>query len=147
MKRQGYLLVMVALALTFFGLLLLPYSLLSRLNAERTLRSQSSLQALYLAEAGAWEAIARLDSKNGAPGSPVLVCRTATAPCTSTSPDYVGCYTYSSSQPTDCATPTLPSGTTVTFWGFGKTKDGLVRWVKVTYDTANQAVLSWEVLP
>lgn len=147
MKPQGYLMMVVALALVFFGILLLPYSLLTRLNAERTLKSQSSLQALYLAEAGAWEAIARLDSRNTPSPSPVYVCRTATVSCTNTSPDYVGCYTYHTSQPTDCTSPALPTGTTVTFWGFGKTKDGLVRWVRVTYNTADQVVSSWEVLP
>lgn len=146
MGRRGYLVLTLALALVFFGILLLPSTLLARLNAERTLTSQSALQALYLAEAGAWEAIARLDSQNG-PGQAVWVCRTAGASCTPASPEYVGCYTYSTTQPTDCTAPSLPSGGTVTLWGFGKTKEGSVRWVRVSYDTANQTVLSWEVLP
>lgn len=146
--RKGYLLLIVALALVFLGVLVLPLSLLARLNAERQVLSASQLQALYLAEAGAREAIARLDLNFTSPsvGTVVHVCRSSN-PCTPTSSDYVGCYTYSTSQPTDCTAPSLSGGNTVTFWSLGKTKEGAIRWIRVTYNAKDGIVQSWEVQP
>lgn len=149
MRPSGYLLLIVALAMVFLGVLLLPYSLLARLNAERTLGSTASLQALYLAEAAAQEAIARLDVNPNNPqaGSVVYVCQGTGTTCGPASPDYVGCYTYATSQPADCTTPSLSGGNSVTFWALGKTKDGAVRWVRVNYRTTDQTIQSWEVFP
>lgn len=149
MRPSGYLLLIVALALVFLGVLALPYSLLVRLNAERALASASSLQALYLAEAGAWEAIARLDVNPNNPtvGAVVYVCQGTGSTCGPASSDYVGCYTYALAQPSDCTSPSLAGGGTVTFWSLGKTKEGATRWVRVIYRTTDQTVLSWEVFP
>ncbi|WP_040683585.1 hypothetical protein [Thermus igniterrae] len=149
MRSSGYVLLITALVLLFLGVLVLPYSLLARLNAERGLTSSSSLQALYLAEAGAQEAIARLDvnPNNPSAGSVVYVCQGTGTTCGPASPDYVGCYTYATAQPADCTAPSLSGGTSVNLWALGKTKDGTIRWVRFTYRTTDQTILSWEVLP
>ncbi|GAA5336106.1 MULTISPECIES: hypothetical protein [Thermus] len=152
MGERGYLLLLVALILVFLGVLVLPYSLLARLNAERTLRSQAGLQALYLAEAGAWEAIAFIQANPNNPtyaAQPVLVCQTS-SPCTSSAGDYVGRYCYSTGSlgGINCAISQTNTGgkRRFTINAVGES-DGVVAQVRAVYNATDDVVEEWEVVP
>ncbi|GLV49128.1 hypothetical protein TJA_22300 [Thermus sp. LT1-2-5] len=152
MGARGYLLLLVALILGFLGILLLPYSLLARLNAERTLKTQAALQALYLAEAGAREAIALIQANPNNPvyaTQPVLVCQTS-SPCSSAAADYVGRYCYSTGSlgGVNCAvSQTLSGGKRhFTIRAAGES-GGAVAWVRAVYNATDDVVEEWEVGP
>ncbi|APD09509.1 hypothetical protein [Thermus sp. 93170] len=152
MGVRGYLLLLVALILAFLGILVLPYSLLARLNAERTLKSQAALQALYLAEAGAWEAIAFIQANPTNPTyapQPVLVCQTS-SPCTSNSGDFVGRYCYSTGSlgGVSCAIAQTISGgkRRFTISAVGES-DGAIARVRAVYNATDDVVEEWEVGP
>lgn len=152
MAAKGYLLWIVALALVFLGALVFPYSLLARLNAERVVVSPPFVQALYLAEGGAREAIAAIQADPQNPpyaSQPVLVCETS-SPCSTSSSDYIGRYCYSSGTLggfTCSVTKSTQGGVTrFTIVAVGESRGSIGR-VRVVYNQTDDQVESWEVNP
>ena len=152
MEAKGYLLWTLLLALVFLGALAFPYSLLARLNAERVVVSPPFVQALYLAEAGAREAIAAIQADPQNPPyapQPVLVCR-ASSPCSASSSDYIGRYCYSSGTlgGFTCSVTRSTGGgiTRFTIVAVGESQSSIGR-VRVVYNQTEDQVESWEVNP
>jgi hypothetical protein len=152
MKASGYLLVIAALVLVFLGVLLLPYALLASLNAERIPLSLLKLQALYLAEAGAQEAIALIQANptNPAyPSQPIPVCHSST-PCHPSQADYVGryCYSQGSLGGLSCSVLRTVQGGEVRFniEAVGESNQRVAR-VRVVYNQSTRRVELWEVGP
>ncbi len=138
------LLLVLAVGLVFLGALVLPVGLLAQHNAERQRAALASQQALYLAEAGAREAIRRIQLNPLLPAfgpQPVAVCRSSSG-CTPSSPDYVGRYCYSSGL-SGCSTSFLPPRWTIEAVG---EHQGLSRRVRVVYHILN-GVEAWQVDP
>ena len=142
--RRGILLLALAMALVFLGALVLPLGLLAQHNAERQRTALASLQALYLAEAAAREAIRRIQLNPMSPAfgpQPVAVCRSSPV-CTPSSPDYVGRYCYSSGL-SGCTASFAPPRWTVEAVG---EHQGLSRRVRAVYHILN-GVEAWWVDP
>lgn len=152
MGVKGYLVWTVLLALVFLGALVFSYSLLARLNAGRVVVSPPFVQALYLAEGGAREALAAIQADPQNPPyapQPVRVCR-ASSPCSTSSSDYIGSYCYSSGSLggfTCSVTRSTQGGVTrFTIVAVGESQGSIGR-VRVVYNQTNQQVESWEVNP
>lgn len=140
---RGFILLGVALALVFLGLLLVPLGLLSGQNAQRRVLAAQFLQALYLAEAGAEQAVAHIRLNPLLPsfeGQPIVLCRTS-IPCTAASPDYVGRYCFSSGSLGGYACSAVRSVVSGqvrwTIRAVGQERNGLVRRIQWIYNASS----------
>jgi len=145
-RSRGAILLVLAVALVLLGLILVPLGVLSVQNARRGQLAPSWLQALYLAEAGAKEAVALIRAGSTFKPQPVPVCQTS-SPCDPSSPDYVGRYCYSTGSLGGLSCSATSSGGVWTIVAVGETKDGVARKVRVVYDAQNDALQRWEVDP
>jgi hypothetical protein len=156
--EEGAWLLSLALAFLLISAVALPVGMWVRLRATGGVDRPRMEQALYLAESGASQAIAEVDSGVGPAPFPTYVCRSGTSlfggACNPGSPDYVGCYTYAGapfSLPglTFCPNPSPPSaaGGVYTIYAVGLTRSGYSRQVVVLYSTGALAPISWRVMP
>ncbi len=126
-----------------------------------TLRGENAhlirLQALALAESGIARAITVVEGAAPIPSEPVRVCRSSTSEggntCSQSSPDYVGCFTFSSSpfdakSLADCPSPSAPTATGGTYrlYGLGITSQGARAQVMVLYDADSGGTITWDIV-
>ncbi|ADD27801.1 hypothetical protein Mrub_1037 [Meiothermus ruber DSM 1279] len=143
---KGYILISLAVALVLLGLLLVPLGLLTWQNATRKTSETQALQALYLAEGGAEQAVAHIRLSPLVPlfaAQPILICRTSSS-CTPSSPDYVGRYCFSSGSLGGLAcsaTRSLAGGKVRwTIYAVGEERGGVTRRLRWVYNATDGVV-------
>jgi len=142
----------VSIALVLAVLTMLTSAMgLTAASAGREALAQKEVEvARRLAEAGAAEAFVVLArSTVSAPASAGMVC-VSSSPCSSGSPDYLGCYTYRGLTPypagSSCTAPGPFTGAGLvdpyTVWALGVTKAGTGFQVAVTI-SGRRSVVGW----